>query len=107
MPGESAHADALALLARLNGLLDDLAVRGLRAVGADETARLGSHREALAEMGAAHLAEALGQLLADLRSGRREAARSLLGTRASVRVFERLLSLRMVIGDLTDGLADA
>lgn len=100
MPGEAANADALALLARLYALLDGLVVRGLRAVGIEERTRLASHRAALAEMGTAHLAGALEQLIADLDSGRREGARTLLRTRASVRVFERLLSLRMVIAEL-------
>lgn len=97
-------AEALALVERLNALLDDLAVRGLRAVGADAITRLVTQGEALAGIGATHLATAIEALSTDLRNGRREVARTLLKTRASVRVFERLLSLRMVAAELRAGL---
>lgn len=110
MTTETPHADALLLVERLNELLDALAVRGLRAAGSDERARLASHRDALIEIGAEHLAEALAQLLGELEAGRREAARTLLRARASVRVFERLLSLRVVCAELAGqlpGSADA
>ncbi len=103
---DGGYADALALVERLNGLLDDLAVRGLRAVGGDGIARLNAQAEALAGIGAAHLSEAIEALVNDLRAGRREAARTLLKTRASVRVFERLLSLRMVAAQLQSGLGE-
>lgn len=104
-PADTGYADALALVQRLNALLDDLAVRGLRAVDGDTIARVAAQSEALTGIGAAHMAEATAALVADLRSGRREGARTLLRTRASVRVFERLLSLRMVAADLQAGLA--
>lgn len=97
-----AQAEALSLAVRLGTLLDEVAVRGLRACGAEEMARLRSQRDGLSGMGASHLAEVLDALLADLDSGRREGARSLLRARASQRVFERLLSLRMV-GDALAG----
>ncbi len=107
MSAETAQADALQLVERLNALLDALAVRGLRAAGSEERARLASHRDALHDIGAAHLGDALAQLLLDLDAGRREAARTLLQARASVRVFERLLSLRLVCAELRRSRADA
>lgn len=91
-----AEAEALELVARLNALLDALVVRGLRTAGAEDRARLASHRHHLADIGASHLAAALADLLVALADGRREAARALLAARASVRVFERLLTLRVV-----------
>lgn len=100
-----AQGEALGLALRLGTLLDDLAVRGLRACGPEELARLRSQRDGLAGMGATHLAEVLDALLDDLESGRREGARSLLRARSSLRVFERLLSLRMVGEALSDALA--
>lgn len=102
-----AQGEALGLALRLGALLDDVAVRGLRACGAEELARLRSQRDGLAGMGATYLAEVLDVLLADLDSGRREGARSLLRARTSLRVFERLLSLRMVGGALAEALAGA
>lgn len=96
MSPEQAAAEALELVARLNALLDALVVRGLRTAGPEERARLASHRDHLAGIGAGHLAAALAELLAALEDGRREAARALLAARASVRVFERLLTLRVV-----------
>lgn len=96
MSSELAAGEALELVTRLNALLDALVVRGLRAAGVEERARLASHRDHLAGIGASHLAASLAELLAALEDGRREAARALLAARASVRVFERLLTLRVV-----------
>ena len=105
MTTDTAHTDALQLVERLNALLDALSLRGLRAVGSDERARLCSHRDALHEIGAEHLSQGLSVLLQQLDAGRREAAISLLKVRASVRVFERLLSLRLVAAELRSSLA--
>lgn len=107
MSADAATAEALLLVERLSALLDALAVRGLRAAGSEERARLSSLRDALAQIGAEHLRDGLAQLLDDLDAGRREAARTLLRTRASVRVFERLLSLHMVRAELAAAVGAA
>ena len=56
-------------------------------------------REALQQMGATQLAAALGELLAAMDDGRREAAQALLALRARLRVFERLLTQRAVVAE--------
>jgi hypothetical protein len=53
-------------------------------------------------MGAEHLAVSLDRLVAQTREGEREAARTLLMTQASLRVFERLVTLRAVAWQLSE-----
>ncbi|MBD8528011.1 hypothetical protein [Pseudomarimonas arenosa] len=107
MPIESAQGDALALVEHLTELLDAAVVRGLRAMRAEDIARLSHHRDELREIGAEHLAQSLDRLLQALADGHRSSAAALLKARASVRVFERLLSLRTVTAALQSAIQDA
>lgn len=100
-----ARRQALALVLTLATQLDALVVRGLRATGAEDRARLAGHREQLQQMGATHLAAALGELLAAMGDGRREAAQALLALRARLRVFERLLTQRAVVAEWAEAEA--
>ena len=83
-------------LDHLREALDAVVVRGLRACGAGEIARLESHRDALERAGAVHLVASLEAILDAIRSGSADGPRVLLRARASVRTFERLLTLRAV-----------
>lgn len=103
---QTAYADALALVIALNALLDQLCIRGLRALGTDELNRLQAQCSALTEIGATELSSNLERLADHLRNAHRDAAPALLRTRASIRVFERLLSLRMVCLSLDAALHD-
>ncbi len=104
MSNDARH-EALALVLTLSTQLDALVVRGLRAAGPEDRARLAGHREQLQQMGATHLAAALGELLAAMDDGRREAAQALLALRARLRVFERLLTQRAVVAEWADAEA--
>ena len=90
---------------RVREALDTLALRGVRAAGPPEIAALQSHRDSLRRSGAPHLAASLEALLQGIRDSRRDAARTLLRARASVRLFERLLTLRSVRMSLRAALA--
>ena len=80
-------------LGRLQAELEDLAVGGLRAAGLDRLPVLRAVQEDLARVGASHLAGRLQVLVDALRAGEREAAAALVLTQASLRVFERVLTL--------------
>jgi hypothetical protein len=81
---------------RLRTLLESLLIRGLRACGPDELARLGSYAEHLDRSGAGHVAGALAELQACIEKDDRASARALLRAQMSVRLLERLLTLRVV-----------
>ena len=91
-------------LERLRGLLDNLVVRGLRACGPDELAQLRSHAEHLDQAGAAHVASALSDLHARIERDDRSSAGALLTAQTSVRLLERLLTLRVVRGHFETAL---
>lgn len=80
---------------RLQGEFEDLAVRGLRTAGASNMVRLRSLREEFERIGAGHLASRISVLMSALETGDRAAAAALLRAAASLRVFERVLTLNV------------
>lgn len=80
-------------LGRLQAEIEDLAVSGLRAAGSERLTALEATREDLARVGALHLAGRLSDLTGAIRADDRSAAAALMRTQASLRVFERLLTL--------------
>jgi hypothetical protein len=83
---------------RLRAMLEGLIVRGLRACGTDEVAQLQSFTRDLEQSGAAHVASILAELHRQIEQNDRAAARTLLSAQTSVRLLERLLTLRVVRG---------
>jgi hypothetical protein len=83
---------------RLSALLDNLVVRGLRACGSDELAQLRSYTEHLERGGAGHVAAALSSLHDRIEKADPASAAALLTAQTSVRLLERLLTLRVVRG---------
>ncbi len=83
---------------RLRAMLESLVVRGLRACGPDDLALLKSSAEHLDQTGAGHVAAVLSELQAKIEKDDRSAARCLLKAQTSVRLLERLLTLRVVQG---------
>jgi hypothetical protein len=80
----------------LQEALEDLAARGLRSAGKEHLARLSALREEFERIGADHLAHRIAAVLDASRTGDRAAAAALLRAQASLRVFERVLKLRIV-----------
>jgi len=80
----------------LQGEFEDLCVGGLQCVGVERLPRLESLRDELTAIGAAHLSQNLDNLIAALRANDKSAAAALLRAQASLRVFERLLTLEAV-----------
>lgn len=81
---------------RLRAMLEALIVRGLRACGADELAQLRLFTDDLDKAGAGHVASILTTLQQQIESNDRAAAKTLLTAQTSVRLLERLLTLRVV-----------
>ena len=82
-------------LDRLNGELQDLLVRGLRVCGPEHLGVLQAIHSELSRVGAEHLAGRLATLMAAIEADDRSGATALLQTQASLRVFERVLTLQV------------
>lgn len=80
-------------LARLQAEFEDLAVGGLRAAGPERVGALKALSEEFGGLGAAHLAVRLRVLADEIQADRRESASALMRAQASVRVFERLVTV--------------
>ena len=91
---------------RLRAMLEGLIVRGLRACGADEIAQLKSYIDYLDKAGASHVAGALMELKEKIEKDERSSAKTLLTAQTSVRLLERLLTLRVVTGQFAMALAE-
>jgi hypothetical protein len=85
---------------RLQQSFEDLSVRGLRACGSDQLQVLIALHEELERVGAAHLAGRLEDLIDKIRDDDRGSARSLMRAQASLRVFERFLTIETVESEM-------
>lgn len=90
------HDELVITLEQLRRELEELAIRGLRAVTSRQRGRLGQIREELAGSGVAHLAAAITQLEQALGTDNPAAGAALFRTQTALRVFERLLTLEVV-----------
>jgi hypothetical protein len=93
-------------LDRLHTALEDLAVRGLRAAGPQDLARLTALRDEFREAGAGHIGERLTTMLEAVRADDRSAAAALLRTMTAVRLFDRMLTLEVAASMLTAAAGD-
>lgn len=85
----------LQALERSRTLLDELVVRGVRAAGPADWARLDALKDELLRAGARHLAEQLGALGSAMRSDDATATGGLLRAQTSLYLFDRVLTLRV------------
>ncbi|CAN5604394.1 hypothetical protein BH23PLA1_BH23PLA1_25090 [soil metagenome] len=88
-------------LDRLHAALDDLVVRGVRAAGTQDLARLTSLRDEFRSAGAGHLAGRLETLSEAIQAGDRAAATALLRAITTFRLFDRMLTLEVATLALT------
>jgi len=82
-------------LDRLHSAMDDLVVRGVRAAGAPDIARLSALRDEFRTAGAEHLAEKLSTLVDAVKNGDRTAAPALMRAVTTFRLFDRMLTLEV------------
>jgi hypothetical protein len=80
---------------RLQGEFEALMTRGLRSAGPQDLAVLRSIREDFERIGAAHLAGRIAAVVDAIGSDDRACAPALLRAQASLRVFERVLTLEI------------
>lgn len=88
-------------LDRLHATMDDLVVRGVRAVGPQEVVRLTALRDEFRTAGAEHLAEKLSTLVEAVQNGDRSAASALMRAVTTFRLFDRMLTLEVARASLT------
>ncbi len=93
-------AEVVQALTRSRQLLDDLVVRGVRTAGPGELAQLDALREELARVGAQHLAGRLPTLADSMRADASDVAVGLLRAHASILLFDRVLTLKVVEQEL-------
>jgi hypothetical protein len=87
-------------ISRLQEAFEDLAVRGLRSAGPRDLATLRAVREEFERIGADHLAGRIAEVVRAIEAHDRSAAKALLHAQASLRVFERILTLEIAAGAL-------
>ncbi len=93
-------------LDRLHAAMDDLVVRGVRAAGPQEVARLTALRDEFRTAGAEHLAEKLSTLVEAVQSGERSAAAALMRAVTTFRLFDRMLTLEVARAALEEQPAE-
>jgi hypothetical protein len=93
-------------LDRLHSALDDLAVRGLRAAGPQELAKLSALRDEFRGAGAEYVAERLTTTIEAVRADDRAAAAALLRSMTAIRLFDRMLTLEVAADVLEASMAE-
>jgi hypothetical protein len=89
-------------ISRLQAEFDDLAVRGMRTTGTQHLAPLKAMREEFERIGAAHLAGRIARVIGGIETDDNGAATALLQAQASLRLFERVVSLEAAAEHLRD-----
>jgi hypothetical protein len=101
--------DELALLRdaldRLHAAADDLVVRGLRAAGPQDLAKLAALRDEFAAAGAAQLAARLAAALDAIKADDRGAAAAVFRAVTAARLFDRMLTLEVAAKALAGAAA--
>lgn len=96
-----------AALDRLQGAMEDIALRGLRAAGAAEMAKLRSLADEFRTAGAGHLGDRLDSVVQSISTNDREAVVALLRAMTSARLFDRMLTLEVCSSMLDEYLKSA
>jgi hypothetical protein len=89
---------------RLQGAFEDLVLRGLRSSGPEHLHILKSLREEFERIGAGHLAGRIASVIDAIQRDERTAASALFQAMASLRVFERVLTLEFAGASLSQAL---
>ena len=92
-------------LDRLHAAMDDLAVRGLRAAGPQDLAKLTALQDEFRSAGAGHIAERLNAVIEAVRArrARRATAAAALRAMTAIRLFDRMLTLEVAASMLIVG----
>lgn len=101
--------ETLQTVEHLQQVLENLLVRGLRSAGTQDFTTLHHLRSEFDRVGAHHLAGRIGTLHDAMRNDDRAAAAALLRTQASLRVFERIMTLesaQAALAQFVQGVGD-
>ncbi|HSK05239.1 MAG TPA: hypothetical protein VK932_28520, partial [Kofleriaceae bacterium] len=101
------RAEIVGSVATLQGQLEALVVRGVRAAGGDDLKQLAALHEDLGRIGAAYLGGRIGELIGHARTGDPKASAALCGAQTALRVFDRVLTLHAARELLAAGEAEA
>lgn len=82
-------------LDRLHAALDDIIVRGIRAAGPPDLAKLMALQDEFHNAGAGHIASRLKATLDAIQADQPDAAATLLRTMTAGRLFDRMLTLEV------------
>jgi len=93
-------AEIVQTIEHVQSAFEDLMIRGLRSAGPEHLATLSAMREEFERIGAGHLAGRIAAVVEALRCGEAGAA-ALLRAQASLRVFERVLTLQVAAETLS------
>ena|SRR5437868_1922249 len=88
------------IIGHLQGLLENLITRGLRAAGLADRNALATLGDELTRIGASHLAQRVSALRDALETDHRDGPNRLLKAQASLRLFERVLTLEVARASL-------
>lgn len=88
-------AEIVQTIEHVQSAFDDLAVRGLRSASSEQLAKLSALREEFERIGAGHLAGRIAAVVEALHGGEARVAAALMRAQASLRVFERVLTLQV------------
>jgi hypothetical protein len=99
-------AELRTALDRLHAATDDLVVRGLRAAGPRDIAKLAALRDEFRAAGAGHLASRLTTVVDAVESNDRQAAAALLRAITAARLFDRMLTLEVARVSLESAAAN-
>jgi hypothetical protein len=94
-------AEIVQTIEHVQSAFEDLTVRGLRSAGPEQVTRLSALREEFERIGAGHLAGRIASVVEALRGGEAGAAAALMRAQASLRVFERVLTLQVAAQTLS------
>lgn len=89
------------IVEHLQGVLDNLITRGLRTAGLAERNALSTLGDEFTRIGAGHLAERVLALRDALEAGTADSPQRLFKAQASLRLFERILTLEVARGALS------
>jgi hypothetical protein len=94
------------IVEHLQGVLENLVLRGLRAAGATDRNALATLGAEFTRIGAGHLAERVLALREAIENDLRDGPERLLKTQASLRLFERILTLEVARASLEQWQSD-
>jgi hypothetical protein len=98
--------EIVGIIERLQRDIADLSIRGLRVVGPQHLASLESVRDELSRINAIYLANQIGGLVAAIQNDEPTAARQLLQSQTTLRLFERLVTQEAVSESLQGLIED-